>query len=84
MLSVGSDNSAHKSRFIKCSKCLVGRGLIPYDLLWPRLDAGISDMETKVVEEVRGTQKNRSSMSCGTLHVFVSQLMDSIQRLHLL
>lgn len=68
MLSVGSDNSARKSRFIKCSKCLVGRGLIPYDLLWPissRLDAGISDMETKVVEEVGGTRKNRSSMSCG-------------------
>ena len=81
MLSVGSDNSAHKSRFIKCSKCLVGRGMMPYDLLWPvssRLDAGISDIETKVVEEVGGTQKNRSSMSCGTLHVAVSQLMDSI------
>ena len=39
--------------------------MMPYDLLWPvstRLDAGIP--EAKVVEEVGGTQKNRSSMSC--------------------
>jgi hypothetical protein len=40
---------------------------MPYDLLWPvgtRLDAGIP--EAKVVEEVGGMQKNRSSMSsCG-------------------
>jgi RAB6A-GEF complex partner protein 2 len=37
---------------------------MPYDLLWPvctRLDAGIP--EAKVVEEVGGAQKNRSSMS---------------------
>ena len=46
---------------------------MPYDLLWPissRLDAGIP--EAKVVEELGGTQKNRSSMSCVVLHVFVS------------
>ena len=47
---------------------LVGRGLMPYDLLWPvstRLDAGIP--EAKVVEDVGVTQKNRSCMSCGGL-----------------
>jgi hypothetical protein len=41
---------------------------MPYDLLWPvrtRLDGGIPDIEAKVVEEVGGTPKNRSSMSCG-------------------
>ena len=71
MLSVGSDSFAQvkvNRRFNLCL-CSVGRGLMPYDLLWPvssRLDAGTSDIEAKVVEEIRGTQKNRSCMSCGT------------------
>ena len=44
---------------------------MPYDLLWPistRLGAGIP--EAKVVEEVGGIQKNRSSMSCGVTPSF--------------
>lgn len=62
--------------------------MIPYDLLWPvstRLDAGIQ--EAKVVEEVGGTQKNHSSMSCGGTPFFFRfslayQLISSIQWLH--
>ena len=66
--------------------------MMPYDLLWPvstRLDAGIP--EAKVVEEVGGTQKNRSSMSCdgGSTSLFFFPFTriptdeSSIQLLHL-
>ncbi|KAF8816608.1 Rgp1-domain-containing protein [Phlegmacium glaucopus] len=47
---------------------VVGRALAPYDLLWPisRSDAGTPDIVAKVVEEVRGTQKNHLSIASVT------------------
>ena len=46
-------------RIVLTNTYLVGRGMMPYDILWPvntRLDAGIS--QAKVVEEVGSTQKS--------------------------
>lgn len=51
---------------------LVGRAFSPYDLLWPiskRADAGMPDIEAKVVEEI---QKNHLSMSSGGYLLFCS------------
>lgn len=77
MLLVGSFLAAKIPQMF--NYCLVGRGLTPYDLLWPvskRLDAGVPDLEAKVVEGVGLTNMNHSSMSPGAaFFLSISQLL---------
>ena len=65
MLSVGFLIILYTQVKVITDKCIVGRGMMPYDLLWPvntRIDAVVP--EAKVMEEVAGMLKNGSSMSC--------------------